>query len=132
MKNKTSVFQPHLFSSTYGYILVVAGIWAYFDTGDKAQFITVILGVVLLIMNNGVQYGTKEAKYVAICTTGLSLYVVFRPLAKYFSDQDMISAARTVLMLLVGTSSLILIGYDIFFAKKVKIRQQQKNRIDSR
>lgn len=122
--SRSSIFKPYIFSSTYGYLLVIAGIWAYFDTGVKSQFIAVILGVVLLIMNNGVQYGTKEAKYVALVTTGLSLYVVSSPLSQYLYHADNLSIARTGIMLAVGMVSLLLLSYDVFIAKQVKTRKR--------
>ena len=130
MMSKSSVLQPHVLSSTYAYLLVVIGIWSYFETGVKAEFVTVIFGVVLLIMNNGVQYGTKEARYVALITTVLSLLIVFRPLAKQIEYHKLAAILRTSSILIIGGLSLMTLSYSMFFAKRATNKKNRKGGVN--
>ena len=61
---KTS--QANLLNSV---VLILLGLWGYFDTGSPTALIPVLFGIILLLCNNGVKNENKMIAHIAVFLT---------------------------------------------------------------
>jgi len=107
---------PHVVASIHAYLLIIIGVWAFFDTGSKAQFLLVILGVPILTMNNGVRYSDKSSTRVALFFTIAATVVAgIDTLALWSSSSGsrscIVSLTKSGILLFLGAvSTVVLLG----------------------
>lgn len=105
-----SKISAHMLSSIHAYLLVIMGVWAFFDTGSKAQFLLVILGVPILTMNNGVRYSDKSSTRVALFFTVIASVVAGMDVAGLVSKgAALLPIVKSSILLTVGGASTVLL-----------------------
>jgi len=65
--------KPHLASAINAAIMITIGFWGYKDSSSLTAAIPVVLGVLLLPLNNGVRYESKVVSHVAVIITLLAV-----------------------------------------------------------
>ncbi|MEM6964501.1 MAG: hypothetical protein AAF573_07040 [Bacteroidota bacterium] len=93
--------------------LVGLGLWGYFssDNPSVTAFIPVGIGVLLLLMNQGVRKENKAIAHVAVLLTLLILFGLVKPLMAAMGRSDNMAVFR------VGTMIVTTVFAMIFFVK---------------
>jgi hypothetical protein len=83
-------------------ILISMGTWGYLDSESKAvtALIPVVIGVVLLLVNKGVQKENKVIAHVAVLLTLLILIGLIKPLMGSFERGNVTAIIRVLLMII--------------------------------
>lgn len=85
-------------------ILIVIGLWGAYATGwAPTSFIPVAFGVILVLLNGGIQKENKVISHIAVVLTLLVLLALFMPLMKAL-DRGGLAPIRIIIM---QVSSLI-------------------------
>lgn len=89
--------------------LILLSIWAYLGSINPSitAFIPFIFGIILLSLNNGVQYKIISQIRVAAVLTLLVFFALIKPLGGAFDRDDSMSVFRVGLMLFTSLLSLI-------------------------
>lgn len=89
-------------------VLVIMGLWGYFETSSPTAFILVGFGAVLLLCANGVKTENKVIAHVAVVVTLLVLLALLgMRLPKAISSGDTMSLIRTVIPIVTGILAMI-------------------------
>lgn len=85
-------------------ILIIIGLWGAYATGwAPTSFIPVAFGVILVLLNGGIQKENKVISHIAVVLTLLVLLALFMPLMKAL-DRGGLAPIRIIIM---QVSSLI-------------------------
>jgi len=106
MKKKTRLqgwLAPHVLSPINAYLVIILSVWAHYDTGAKGAMLPVLFAVLILIMNNGVQFLAKGPTGAVLVLTAIIGYVAWSNLSYYRYRHDDDSVLRAVLMLASST-----------------------------
>lgn len=104
-------------------VLVIMGLWGYFETGSNTAFIPVGFGVVLLLLNGGVKKENKVIAHVAVLLTLLILLAMLgMRLPKAMKSGDTMSMVRTILP--IATGILAMMSFVKSFIDARKAREQ--------
>ncbi|MBK9256664.1 MAG: hypothetical protein IPM42_14345 [Saprospiraceae bacterium] len=108
--------------------LIFLPLWGYLDslTPSMTALIPMVFGIVLLSLNNGVQYGIKSQSHAAVVITLLVLISLIKPLTGAIDREDSMAILRVSMMILTGVVSLF------FFIKSfrdVRLARQKKSGI---
>lgn len=108
-----------------GYALLIMGFWTFHASkrispdADYPALMLVMIGILLLIMSNGVRFRTRPHIYIAAVLTIAGLAATsIKPLPTAVVRGDAIGIARMIILLLTGVSALVAITRSILSTRK--------------
>ena len=101
--------KPSISSLLNAIILISMGLWGYFESESKAitALIPVIIGTILLLVNNGVKNENKALAHVAVLLTFLILLGLVKPLLGAFERENTYAIIRVLLMIISSLWAMI-------------------------
>lgn len=92
----------------YAATLIIVGFWDYFTSINPsiAQLFPLFFGVILLSLNNGVQYGLKAQKKAAFVLTIISVFSLGYLFWSERTHSNPISIFRSIVLVLLGFISI--------------------------
>ena len=96
-------------------VLILLGLWGYFDTNAITALIPVIFGVVLFLCNNGVKKENKVVAHVAVFLTLLILIALVGMRLPKSLENPGVGLYRVLAM--ITTSALAMISFIQSFIK---------------
>lgn len=114
--------KAHTASLINAIILIVFGLWGYFGstTPSFTALIPAIIGVMLLVLNNGIKKENKVIAHIAVLLTLVMLAGLFMPLKGAIGRDDMAAVARVVIMVLSTLVALIFFVKSFIDARKAR------------
>lgn len=111
-----------------GLALILMPLWAYLSfeatTEKPLQSITaiipLILGVILILCNNGVKKENKIIAHIAVLITLIALVGLIMPLKSAINEARNLSIARVLIMFLTGVFAMITFVKSFIAARKNK------------
>ncbi len=107
-------------SAINAYTLIVMGIWGYVATNAPTSFIPVVIGVLLLTMNNGVRLDNKVQAHIAVLLTLLVGFALMKPLRGNIAEGDTMGIVRVGAMILTSVFAMIFFIKSFMSARKSK------------
>ena len=103
-------------------VLVSMGLWGYFESDSRpiTALIPVIVGVILLLINNGVKKENKIAAHVAVLLTLLIIIGLVKPFLGTLDRGDITGILRVSLMILTSLWAMITFIQSFISARKSK------------
>ena len=103
-------------------VLVSMGLWGYFETDSRpiTALIPVIVGVILLLTNNGVKKENKIAAHVAVLLTLLIIIGLVKPFLGTLDRGNITGILRVSLMILTSLWAMITFIQSFISARKSK------------
>ena len=94
--------KAHTVSLINAAVLVALGLWGYFssDTPSNTALIPVVIGVILLGLNNGVKRENKVIAHIAVVLTLLILLGLVMPFKGAIERSDTMAIIRVAIMLI--------------------------------
>ena len=104
-------------------ILISMGLWGYFESESKAitALIPVIIGTILLLVNQGVKNENKALAHVAVLLTFLILFGLVKPLLGAFERENTYAVIRVLLMIISSLWAMISFIKSFISARKNRI-----------
>lgn len=98
-----------------GLALILMPLWAYLSfeaTAEKPQqsftaLIPLILGVILILCNNGIKKENKIIAHIAVLITLIALAGLIMPLKSAINEARQLSIIRVLIMFLTGVFAMI-------------------------
>ena len=109
----------HIASLVNGIILVVIGLWGYFESSSATSLIPVGIGSVLLVLNKGVKNSNKVIAHIAVLITLLS-FANIMPLRSALSDGRSEAVLRIIIMLSSSVYAMVFFIKSFIDARKNK------------
>ena len=106
--------------------LVGLGLWGYLssDTPSTTALIPVIIGVILLAVNQGVRKENKVIAHIAVVLTLVILLGLFMPMKGAIGRGDTMAIARVAIM--IATTILAMVYFVRSFIAARKAREAQE------
>ena len=103
-------------------VLASMGLWGYFESDSRpiTALIPVIVGVILLLINNGVKKENKIAAHVAVLLTLLIIIGLVKPFLGTLDRGNIIGILRVSLMILTSLWAMITFIQSFISARKSK------------
>jgi hypothetical protein len=103
-------------------VLVSMGLWGYFESDSRpiTALIPVIVGVILLLINNGVKKENKIAAHVAVLLTLLIIIGLVKPFLGTLDRGNITGILRVSLMILTSLWAMITFIQSFISARKSK------------
>jgi protein-S-isoprenylcysteine O-methyltransferase Ste14 len=103
-------------------VLVSMGLWGYFESDSRpiTALIPVIVGVILLLINNGVKKENKIAAHVAVLLTLLIIIGLVKPFLGTLDRGNITGILRVSLMILSSLWAMITFIQSFISARKSK------------
>ena len=99
--------KPHVANLLNAAVLIVVGLWGYFETGSNTAFIPVGFGVALLACNGGVKSENKVVAHIAVVLTLLILLAMLGMRLPKALDTGGIALVRTIVPILTGILAMV-------------------------
>ena len=115
--------KAHTTSLVNAIALISMGTWGYVDSDSKAvtALIPVVIGIILLVVNNGVKKENKIIAHIAVLLTFIVLLGLIMPLKGSIARNNSMGIIRVLVMLI--TSILALISFIQSFIRARKERE---------
>lgn len=112
IKYKMKTYQANMMN---GLALILMPLWAYLSfeaTAEKPQqsitaLIPLILGVILILCNNGIKKENKIIAHIAVVITLIALVGLIMPLKSAINEVRTLSIIRVLIMSLTGVFAMI-------------------------
>ena len=103
-------------------VLVFMGLWGYFESDSRpiTALIPVIVGVILLLINNGVKKENKIAAHVAVLLTLLIIIGLVKPFLGALDRGNIAGIIRVSAMILTSLWAMITFVQSFISARKSK------------
>ena len=103
-------------------VLVSMGLWGYFESDSRpiTALIPVIVGVILLLINNGVKKENKIAAHVAVLLTLLIIIGLVKPFLGTLDRGNITGILRVSIMILTSLWAMIIFIQSFISARKSK------------
>ena len=103
-------------------VLVSMGLWGYFESDSRpiTALIPVIVGVILLLINNGVKKENKIAAHVAVLLTLLIIIGLVKPFLGTLDRGNIAGIVRVFSMILTSLWAMITFIQSFISARKSK------------
>ena len=117
----------HKASLINAFTLIIMGVWGYFGSLNPSPtaFIPVFVGVILMVLNNGVKYDNKVQAHIAVVLTFIILLALGKILMKRIDDGNTMAIVRIGAM--VVTSIFAMIMFIKSFRDARKAREAKEN-----
>ena len=118
--------KTYIISSINGLLLILLSLWGYYASTHPSPtaFIPVILGLAILLFNNGVRRQQKKALIWTFALTLLAFGGLFKPLTGAINRHDIGAQVRVIVMLTTSAAALI---YLIKNGVKIKTTKSNKD-----
>ncbi|MFK8105297.1 MAG: hypothetical protein AB8G15_22485 [Saprospiraceae bacterium] len=114
------MMKAHVANLLNASVLVIIGLWGYFETSSNTAFIPVGFGVVLLLLNGGVKKENKVIAHVAVLLTLLILLAMLgMRLPKALTAGGM-SLVRTIIPIITGVLAMVAFVKSFIAARKAR------------
>jgi hypothetical protein len=113
---------PYLANVINGGAMIILSLWGYFSSSSpsKTAFIPTILGVILLVLSQGVKAESKAQAHAAVIITLLAFIALFKPLMGAMDRGDNAATIRIGIMLLTNLIALIYFVRSFIAARKAR------------
>ena len=98
-------------------LLITVGGWGYFESGSPTSLIPVVIGSVLVLLNNGIKKQNKVIAHIAVLVTLLG-FALIMPLIKAIEDGRTDAALRIIIMLSSSVYAMIFFVKSFIDARK--------------
>lgn len=116
----------HLAHMINSFALILIGGYGFYVADSKVELISVFLGVILLSVSNGVQYGNKASLRIAIVLTlVVMIFLIKYPLMTAIYFRNTMNTIRVGIMVFTGTVTL---GF--FIKSQMEIRKYRKQKLN--
>tara|TARA_B100000941_G_scaffold219637_1_gene162256 strand:- start:217 stop:552 length:336 start_codon:yes stop_codon:yes gene_type:complete len=109
--------KAHTASLVNAILLITVGGWGYFESGSPTSLIPVVIGSVLVLLNNGIKKQNKVIAHIAVLVTLLG-FALIMPLIKAIEDGRTDAALRIIIMLSSSVYSMIFFVKSFIDARK--------------
>lgn len=101
-----NAYKAHLLNA---FTLLIMGLWGMYATDwAPTAGIPVLIGVVLLVLTNGVRYENKAIAHVAVVITLLGLIaLIAKPLIAALGTDDILKKFRVIAMVVTSTIAMV-------------------------
>lgn len=102
--------------------MIILAVWGYFSSisPSKTAFIPVVLGVILLVLSQGVKAESKAQAHAAVIITLLAFIALFKPFMGAMDRGDNAATIRVGIMLLTNLVALIYFIRSFIAARKAR------------
>ena len=116
--------KAHTTSLVNAIALISMGTWGYVDSESKAvtALIPVVIGIILLVVNNGVKKENKIIAHIAVLLTFIVLVGLIMPLKGSIERNNSMGIIRVLVMLITSTLALI-----SFIQSFIRARKQRES-----
>lgn len=109
--------KAHTASLVNAILLITVGGWGYFESGSPTSLIPVLIGSVLVLLNNGIKKQNKVIAHIAVLVTLLG-FALIMPLIKAIEDGRTDAALRIIIMLSSSVYAMIFFVKSFIDARK--------------
>lgn len=112
--------KAHTASLLNAFLLIALSSWGYFTSNSPSAtaLIPAFIGVVLLLLNRGIQKENKIIAHVAVLLTLLILFGLIKPLMGSLNRGNYMAVARVALMLVSTLVALVFFVRSFIEARK--------------
>ena len=103
-------------------VLVTMGLWGYFESGSRpiTALIPVIVGIILVVINNGVKKENKIIAHIAVLLTLIITIGLIKPFLGSLEKANITGTIRVSLMILSSLWAMIAFIQSFIAARKSK------------
>mgnify|MGYP001303410414 FL=1 len=114
--------KAHTTSLINALILVIMGLWGYFESDSRpvTALIPVVVGIILVAINNGVKKENKIIAHIAILLTLIITIGLIKPFLGSLERGNITGIIRVSLMILTSLLAMIAFIQSFIAARKVK------------
>lgn len=112
--------KPHIASAINAFTMVALGFWGWKTGNSPTAMIPVLLGALLLPLNNGIRYESKVVSHVAVILTLLAVVGLGMALKGTISRGETVPIARVAIMLLTAVFALVVFIKSFIDARKAR------------
>ena len=114
--------KAHTTSLINALILVIMGLWGYFESDSRpvTALIPVVVGIILVAINNGVKKENKIIAHIAILLTLIITIGLIKPFLGSLERGNITGIIRVSLMILTSLLAMIAFIQSFITARKVK------------
>jgi hypothetical protein len=112
--------KAHTVSLINSLILITMGLWGYFESDSRpiTALIPVIIGVILVAINNGVKKENKVIAHIAVLLTLIIIIGLVKPLLGSLERENITGTIRVSLMILSSLWAMITFVQSFIAARK--------------
>ena len=112
--------KAHTVSLINSLILITMGLWGYFESDSRpiTALIPVIVGVILVAINNGVKKENKVIAHIAVLLTLIIIIGLVKPLLGSLERENITGIIRVSLMILSSLWAMITFIKSFIAARK--------------
>lgn len=114
--------KPHVASAINAFTMVALGFWGWKEGGSATAMIPVLLGVLLLPLNNGIRYESKIVSHVAVVITLLAVMGLTMALMGTIKREQTVPIVRVSIMLITAVIALITFIKSFIDARKKRAK----------
>jgi len=114
--------KAHTTSLINALILVIMGLWGYFESDSRpiTALIPVVVGIILVAINNGVKKENKIIAHIAILLTLIITIGLIKPFLGSLERGNITGIIRVSLMILTSLLAMIAFIQSFIAARKAK------------
>lgn len=114
--------KAHTTSLINALILVIMGLWGYFESDSRpiTALIPVVVGIILVVINNGVKKENKIIAHIAILLTLIITIGLIKPFLGSLERGNITGIIRVSLMILTSLLAMIAFIQSFIAARKAR------------
>jgi len=114
--------KAHTTSLINALILVIMGLWGYFESDSRpvTALIPVVVGIILVAINNGVKKENKIIAHIAILLTLIIIIGLIKPFLGSLERGNITGIIRVSLMILTSLLAMIAFIQSFIAARKAR------------
>jgi len=112
--------KAHVANLINAIVLIIMGLWGYFETSSGTAFIPVGFGVALLLLNGGVKKENKVIAHIAVVLTLLILLAMLGMRLPKALDAGGMSLVRTIVPIVTGLIAMVAFIKSFIDARKAR------------
>jgi len=112
--------KAHVANLINAIVLIIMGLWGYFETSSNTAFIPVGFGVALLFLTGGVKNENKIIAHIAVVLTLLILLAMLGMRLPKALDAGGMSLVRTIVPIVTGIVAMVAFVKSFIDARKAR------------
>lgn len=112
--------KAHVANLINAVVLIIMGLWGYFETSSGTAFIPVGFGVALLLLSGGVKKENKVIAHIAVVLTLLILLAMLGMRLPKALDAGGMSLVRTIVPIVTGLIAMVAFIKSFIDARKAR------------